>query len=103
MIGSTICGINRPSVGNLSGGPTIISLKSSCVHWRRSAMRSPITSKTMRRVARYQSFHEGGRELRRPYSSASTKRPRRGGTHDGDAFFEIGMGGNLPGSEDAPA
>jgi hypothetical protein len=60
--------LKRPIVGNLSGGPAILSLKPNCLHWRLSAMRSPITSKTMRRVARCQSYHEGGRQLRRPLS-----------------------------------
>src|SRR5712671_2615692 len=45
MIGLTIYGIKRPCVGNLSSRPTILSLKPNCLRWRRSARRSPITSK----------------------------------------------------------
>src|SRR5260221_1756080 len=37
MIGLPIYGIRRPSVGNLSSGPTILSLKPNCLRWRRSA------------------------------------------------------------------
>jgi hypothetical protein len=45
MIGLPIYGIRRPGVGNLSSEPTILTLKTNCLRWRRSAMRSPITSK----------------------------------------------------------
>lgn len=65
--------VKRPRVGNLSGRPTILSLKANCLRWRRSARRSLITSKVIwqagkavRRVD--QGCHERGRQLRGPYS-----------------------------------
>src|SRR6266478_349893 len=45
MIGLPIYGIKRPRVGNLSSRPTILSLGPNCLRWRRSARRSPVTSK----------------------------------------------------------
>ncbi len=45
MIGLAIYGIKRPRAGNLSSRPTILLLKPNCLRWRRSARRSPITSK----------------------------------------------------------
>src|SRR6202022_3197263 len=91
MIGLTIYGIKRPCVGNLSSRPTILSLKPNCFRWRRSAKRSPITSKiilqagqTMRRVARCQGCHERGPQLRRPYifSEIQVLLPSKGKGHD---------------------
>jgi hypothetical protein len=71
MNGLPIYGIKRPRVGNLSSRPTILSLKPNCLRWRRSARRSPITSKiiwragkAMRRVG--QGCHEEAARMRRP-------------------------------------
>src|SRR5258705_13894456 len=44
-IGLAVYGAKRPFFGNLPSRPTILSSRTSCLDWRRSARRSPITSK----------------------------------------------------------